>query len=181
MLALAIALITTSPEVPDPLPHPDDWEALSAALIAKSVELDLVDKGEIWHPFTDKDNWEFDLNGVRRRYQELKDAPPLSDAKWWPSQKELHGPRSFNLTYQFNLRQIRPTLSPYMEPVWVETMAETKALYALWDACDDAKIEHYSPRYRRLALKKLKDALSTEDYYAGRLPFYVPIHRFVSE
>jgi hypothetical protein len=42
----------------------------------------------------------------------------------------------------------------------------------------DARCEYYYVTVRRQALKRLKDMLGEDDYYAAKLPPHVPIWRF---
>ena len=59
-----------------------------------------------------------------------------------------------------------------------ETIRETDRLYRLWDAIREAKCDYHYVTYRRMALKKLKDALGEQAYMFGELPPYVPDWRF---
>jgi hypothetical protein len=57
-------------------------------------------------------------------------------------------------------------------------LRETDDLYRVWDAIRDARCESFYITTRRMALKRLRDLIGPEAYYAGHLPPYVPTWRF---
>src|SRR5947209_19765408 len=82
--ALAAALLTTPPEGPDPPPDPQDWPALQQAIQSLAVEWEILDPREARYVMARPEDWENDIALLRRRYQELKDAPRLCEAQRFP-------------------------------------------------------------------------------------------------
>jgi hypothetical protein len=59
-----------------------------------------------------------------------------------------------------------------------EALQEADRLYQIWDTVRDARCDYYYVTVRRQALKKLREAVGPQAYYAGCLPPHVPVWRF---
>lgn len=58
-----------------------------------------------------------------------------------------------------------------------EVLQETERLYLVWDTARDAWCEQFYSNVRRQSLKKLRDLIGAEGYYAGRIPAHVLLRR----
>jgi hypothetical protein len=114
---------------------------------------------------------------LRRRQAELRDAPPLADVERLPGKAEVGELLAFNRSYRRHLEAAGPLNRDRAAPLRA-ALKETDALYQVWDAVHDARCEYYYVTVRRLALKRLRDAVGPARYAAGDLPPVVPLWRF---
>ena len=59
-----------------------------------------------------------------------------------------------------------------------EAIQEAKLLYDVWDTARDINTEYYYVTVQRSAMKRLRELIGPQAYYAGVLPAHVPIWRF---
>jgi len=174
---LAAGLLTTPPDVPEPPIDADEWPAVQEALQTLAVEWEILDPREVRYVLARQEDYDNDLNLLRRRYQELKDAPRLSDCTRFPDRGTVNDLLAFNRSYRRHLDgrqcvehdrcfQLRTALK------------ETDWLYQVWDSVRDARCEYYYITVRRQALKRLRCMIGQEGYMNGDLPPYVPLWRF---
>jgi hypothetical protein len=175
--ALAAALLTTPPDVPDPPPAADDWPALQEAVQSLAVEWEILDPREVRYVMARAEDWDNDLALLRRRYQELKDAPKLSDAQRFPDRGTVNDLLAFNRAYRRHLDS-RQSLEQDRCQGLRTALKETDWLYQVWDSVRDARCEYYYITVRRQALKRLKQMVGPEAYDTADLPPYVPLWRF---
>jgi hypothetical protein len=114
---------------------------------------------------------------LRRRYQELSDAPPLCDCIRFPDCSLVNKLLSFNRSYHQHLVS-RQALDPTGRWELHEALQEADRLYQIWDTVRDARCDYYYVTVRRQALKSLREAIGPQAYYAGCLPPHVPVWRF---
>lgn len=174
---LAVALFTTPPDVPEPLPDPDYWPDLQSALIAVGIEWEILDPRETRYVFARIEDFDDNINLMRRRYQELKDAPRLSDGQRFPDHRTVNDLLGFNRAYRRYL-DARQSMEHDRSDRLRTAIKEADHLYQIWDAVRDARCEYYYITVRRQALKRLRCMIGPEDYTVGHLPPYVPIWRF---
>lgn len=174
---LALALLAAPPDTPEPPVASQDWPALQSSLQRLAVEMEILDPREVRYVLSRPEDFETDLNLLRRRYQEAVDAPPLSDSDRFPDRNSVNEYLSFNRAYRRYLEARQP-LEP--DRIWQfrEALRETDWLYQVWDAVRDARCEFYYVTVRRQALKHLRALVGPKAYYSGQLPPYVPVWRF---
>src|SRR5438067_9930607 len=102
-LVLAAALLTAPPGTPEPAPAADRWPALQAALHQTAVEWEILDPRETRYVLARLDDFETDLNLLRRRYVDLADAPPVLDGARFPDRRTVNELIRFNRAYRKNL------------------------------------------------------------------------------
>jgi hypothetical protein len=176
-VCLALALLAAPPDTPEPPVPAEDWPALQTALQELAVELEILDPREVRYVLTRPEDFETDLNLLRRRYHELADAPRLSDGGRFPDRNSVNEYLAFNRAYRRYLDARQP-LEPDRTWQFREALRETDWLYQVWDAVRDARCEFYYVTVRRQALKRLRDLVGPDAYYNGELPPYVPVWRF---
>jgi hypothetical protein len=91
---------------------------------------------------------------LRRRYQDLKDAPPLVDCQRFPDRSTISDLLAFNRAYRQHLDN-RQTME--MVHTWEvrDALQEADHLYHVWDTARDARCDYYYVTVRRQALKRL--------------------------
>lgn len=145
------------------------------ALLA--VDWEVMDKRELVFYFQERYAFESEVSTVRTRFAELSDAPRLADVPRFPSREETIEAMSFNRQFYIYLdrqRDIYPR--KYFE--YSTIMYEVDVLLNIWDAARDAATDSYHVSVRRAGLKRLYEKLGPEDYYAGRMPAFVPLRWF---
>jgi len=175
--ALAAALLTTPPEVPDPPPDVQDWPAVQAAIQSLAVKWEILDPREVRYVMARREDWENDIALLRRRYQELKDAPKLCDAQRFPDRNTVNDLLAFNRAYRRHV-DARQALEQDRGPRLRAALKETDYLYQVWDSVRDARCEYYYITVRRQALRRLREMIGPEAYDSATLPPYVPLWRF---
>ena len=174
---LAAALLLQPPDSPEPLDVAEAFPGLREALQSLAVEWEVLDTREVRYILTRPEDFTSDLNLLRRRCQELADAPPAHDCQRFPDRATINELLAFNRAYRQHLDMRQPA-----EPArWWElrsVLQETDQLYQVWDTVRDARCEYYYVTVRRQALKRLRDMLGENAYYTGEMPPHVPVWRF---
>lgn len=175
--ALAVALLSASP---DPADKPADVAAFTTVrptLQCLGVAWELLDPRECRRTFMRAEDLACDLRLLRKRYDELCDAPPLHDCMRFPDRSLVNEMIAFNRAYKAHLESRAP-----LELTWWwelhESLQETERLFQIWDLVRDARCQFYYVNVRRGSLKKLRETLGPVAYYGGQLPPHVPIWRF---
>jgi len=170
---IAILLIT-APEPPSPIESGRSGP-IRDVIRNLALQWELLDPRE--ERFLKPEDFATDLAVVRRRVQELWDAPRLHEGIRFPDKNSVNQMLAFNRSYKRHLDLMKPLLPDQQETVRA-ALRETDQLYQVWDKVHDARSEIYYVPVRRLALKHLRDLVGPEAYYTGRLPPHVPVWRF---
>src|SRR5947209_7704322 len=174
---LALVLLTTPPEPASAGTAPEAYVQLRPTIQAVAVQLEILDPREVRYILARPEDFQSDLNLLRRRFRELADAPPVSDSLRFPDREAINEMLSFNRAYRqyIDIRQ-----SVELAHWWEHqaTLQETEQLYQVWDTVRDSRCEYYYVTVRRQALKRLREQLGEHAYYSGQLPPYVPVWRF---
>jgi hypothetical protein len=138
---------------------------------------EILDPREVRYVLTRPEDFPSDLKLLRRRYADLKDAPPLSDCMRFPDRSLVNDMLAFNRVYRQHLTN-RQALE--RDNAWElrEMILETDRLYAIWDLARDARCDYYYVTVRRQALKKIKEEIGDQAFYSGYLPPHVPVWQF---
>jgi hypothetical protein len=173
----ALVLLTAAPTAVDSGDTPRISAALRVHLQELAVEWEILDPRELRYILARPEDFSSDLNLLRRRHRELVSAPPLSDCLRFPERATINDLLSYNRAYRqhIDLRQ------PVELIRWWElrvALQETERLYQIWDSVRDARCDYYYVVVRRQALKRLREQIGDEAYYAGDLPPSVPLWRF---
>lgn len=174
---LALALLTAPPDTVDTTLSAEACDRLRPVLQTLAVQMEILDSREVRYILARQEDFQSDLNLLRRRYRDLADAPPVTDSLRFPEREAINEMLSFNRAY----RQYIDTRQTVELSHWWEhqaTLQETEQLYQVWDTVRDARCEYYYVTVRRQALKRLREQLGEQHYYSGQLPPYVPVWRF---
>ena len=174
---LAAGLLTTPPDVPEPPIDSQDWPAVQEALHKLAVEWEILDPREVRYVLARAEDFESDLNMLRRRYQDLKDAPKLTDCQRFPDRGTVNDLLAFNRAYRRHL-DARQALEQDRCAQLRAAQKETDWLYQVWDSVRDARCDYYYITVRRQALKRLHEMIGADAYDHGELPPFVPLWYF---
>jgi hypothetical protein len=173
---LAVALLSIPP---DPKEKPDvtGLATVRPTVQALALNWELLDPQECRYTLSRAEDFAGDLKLLRRRHQDLADAPPLGDSLRFPPRALVNELLSFNRAYKQHLDS-RQSLEVTSWWELHETLQEVDRLYVIWDLVRDARCDIYYVSVRRQALRKLREAIGADAYYSGNLPPHVPIWRF---
>jgi hypothetical protein len=146
-------------------------------LQALALKWEILDPREVRYILARPEDYVADLNLLRRRYQELVNAPALGDCARFPERSAVNELLAFNRAY----RQHIDVRQPLEQLHWWElrtALHETDRLYQIWDKVRDARCDYYYVNVRRQALKQLRELVGDEAYYSANLPPCVPLWRF---
>jgi hypothetical protein len=175
--ALAVALLTAPPDKVELPVAAEEFATVGPTLQSLAITWEVLDPREVRYVLTRPEDFGADLQLLRRRYRELEDAPPLCDCLRFPNRTFINDLLSFNRAYRQHL-DCRQALDLIYWWELHEALQESDRLYQIWDTVRDARCDYYYVTVRRQALKKLREAIGPEAYYAGCLPPHVPIWRF---
>jgi hypothetical protein len=172
---LLAATLLTCPDDPTAT-GPEVYALVHAPLQTLAVEWEILDPREIRYVLSRPEDFSSDLGLLRRRLQDLADAPPANDCERFPDRAAINDLLSFNRAY----RQHIDVRQPGEPGRWLEirnALQETDHLYQVWDTVRDARCEYYYVTVRRTALKRLRELVGEDAYYSGKLPPHVPVWR----
>jgi hypothetical protein len=176
-LILAAALLTAPVNTPEQTPAEENWPAVRDALHKTAVDWEIMDPRETRYVLAAREDFEPDLNLLRKRYGELADAPKLADARRLPDRRTVNELIRFNRAYRKTLEE-RMVWEADRCDLFCAAMQETDRMYRQWDAVRDAQCDFYYVTVRRAALKRLRDAIGADAFATGHMPHYVPEWRF---
>lgn len=174
---LAVALLTSPPETAETLATPTTYAVVRPTLQTLAVQWEVLDPREVRYVLTRAEDFASDLKLLQRRYQDLQLAPPLHDSNRFPPRSVVSDMLAFNRAYRQHLENRQ---SVDLARWWDlrEAIQETDRLYQVWDTVRDSRCEYYYVTVRRQSLKRLRETLGPQSYYAGSLPPHVPVWRF---
>lgn len=184
-VVLAIAMLTAPVGTPENC-HPDDFPALRTAIHAKAVEWEIMDPRETRYVLATHEDFQGDLDLLRKRYESLKDAPRLADCNKLPDRRTVNELVKFNRDFRKHLEERLAWETDRADIIGV-TIQETDRLYKHWDAIRDAQCDFYYVSVRREALKRLRDGnhgiggIGEHDFAIGKMPDFVPTWRFATK
>lgn len=172
---LALAILTGNEDVAD---KADMFSNLKDAIVNVAVERELLDtRNETRFMLKNWNCFQADIDMIRQRYIELKDAPFVEDARRFPNKEYINELISFNRAFKANLEEYANCHNARRDEYSL-VIKETERLYLLYDVVRDAQSDYYYVTVRRTALLKLKGIIGNEAYYSGELPPHVPVWRF---
>jgi hypothetical protein len=178
-LLLAAALLTAPVGTPEQTPTEELWPVVRDAVHKTAIEWELMDPRETRYVMATRDDFDADLNMLRKRYVDLAGAPKLSECQRLPDRRTVSELLKFNRAYRKHLEE-REVWETDRSDVLFAAIQETDRLYRAWDAIRDAQCDFYYVTVRRTALKKLRDTIGAEAFSTGHMPPYVPDWRFAA-
>jgi hypothetical protein len=178
-LMLAALLLTAPVGAPEQTPPQERWPAMQGAIHQIAIDWEILDPRETRYVLGKPEDFQEDLNFLRKRRIDFEDVPKVSESDRLPTKQAVNDNIRFNRAYRKNL-ETRLTWEPDRANLINEAIQETEKLYKIWDAMRDAKCDYHYVTVRRLALKRLKDLIGPEVYLTGESPPYVPDWRFAA-
>lgn len=163
-IVLAQPVETPTLEPADPV----SWAGFRAALLDVAVLREIADPRERSHMLT-RGHWQADVDELRRRAEELADAPPLSAVHGLPPKEVLVSGCEWNRQFRYFVAETQE----YEPDRWEElnvVLCECDQLFRIWDAARDARSDCYYVLTRRRGLMQVRDA--------GGLTMPVPTWRY---
>lgn len=173
---LAAALLAAPVDGPTTV-TPELFTRVGPAIQQLAIKAEVLDPREARYILTRAEDFAADLKLLRKRYHEYANAPPLHDCLRFPDRATACELIAFNRTYRQQM-EARQALELVRWREFREAAQEADRLFYVWDAVRDARCDYYYVTVRRDALRKLRDTLGVDDYYAGKLPPHVPVWRF---
>lgn len=173
---VAFLLLTTPPGVTEAPPPDDRWAEVRDGVRDLAIKWELLDPRETHYLLARREEFSVDMNLLRRRYQELKDAPRLADADRLPPKSLAEDVVKANRAFRSVINDRRAFELDRAEMLNA-VLYETDQLYRVWDAVRDARCDFYYVTARRQALRKLRDVLGADAYTAVQLPPATPVWR----
>jgi len=178
-LLLAAALLSGAgpAELQDQAALRAEFPTLRYSLITLSLEWEILDARETRYVLAREEDAASDIRMLQRRFQELSDAPYLSDAVRFPDRAVVNELLAFNRAYR-NYVETRQPMETVQGSQLRAVQREIEYLYQVWDTVRDARCDYYYVTVRRQALKRLRELVGDDAYYRGELPPHVPLWRF---
>lgn len=143
-----------------------------------AVRSELVSPDErLWVPYDADAAFADELAWVRDLWHRTRDCPRIADAARLPPRPQILAWRSFNRAVRSRLATRREWEIDRREELGV-VIAECDALFAFWDAADDARTEHLSVGRRRQQLGRMRALIGEDRYDRGEWPPAWPVWRF---
>lgn len=155
----------------------EEWPALQNAVWTVAINLELMDPRETNFLINRTGDFESDVNILRRRNEDLRDAPKMTDALRLPERGAVNEMCSFNRAFRIHVER-QMVINKDREEIHKDILKETDHLFAVWDAIRDARCESFYVMTRRMAMKRLVRLIGDEAFYTLNLPPYVPVWRF---
>jgi hypothetical protein len=176
-LLFAVMLLSAPIGTPERPPTPDRWPAVQAALHQTAVDWEILDPRETRYVLAKLEDFQEDLDFLRKRKAELAEAPNLIDCYRLPDRQVINDAIRFNRSFGKQL-ELKLLWEADRAGLIREVINENERLYRIWDAMRDAKSELHYVTTRRVALLRLRDQLGPDTYQKGDLPPHVPDWRF---
>lgn len=175
---LALVLLTAPPGSTESAAHLESlYPSVRQHMQTLALKWEILDPREIRYILARQEDFQTDLNLLRRRYRELAGAPALSDSTRFPERAIVNELLAFNRTYRQHVDVRQPVELVHWWELRV-ALQETDRLFHIWDTVRDARCDYYYVTVRRQALKRLREIVGEEAYSNAELPPCVPLWRF---
>src|SRR4029079_19627185 len=95
-LILAAALLTAPVNTPEQTPTEENWVAVRDAVHTVAIDWEIMDPREARYLLATRDDFDPDLNLLRKRFAELADAPKLAACNRLPDRHMVNELIKFN-------------------------------------------------------------------------------------
>lgn len=119
-LILGAALLTAPYGTPETVHNDADWPTIRDAVHKTAVDWEIMDPREVRYVLVVREDFQADLDLLRQRYDELKDAPRLAECARLPDRRHVNEAIKFNRAFK---RSIEDRLAWEADRVDVFTQA----------------------------------------------------------
>lgn len=172
-IALALAMLTAPVGTPEQAPSEEQWPAVRVAIQKLAIGWEIMDPREMGHVMANRDDFAADLDALRKRYREFKDAPMVDDCKRLPDRRITSELIKFNRDFRAHVEN-RMAWEKDRSDVFHAALCDIDRCYRVWDGLRDAQCEFYYVTVRRAGLKKVRDAVGAENFAIGKMSEFVP-------
>src|SRR5262245_47079798 len=165
-LLFAAMLLSAPMGTPEAAPTPERWPAVRDALHQTAVDWEILDSRERRYVLTKREDFQDDLDFLRKRRAELAEAPRVGEAERLPDRLAINDGIRFNRSFRKNM-EIRSAWESDRADFIREVINENERLYKIWDAIRDAKSDLHYVTTRRIALLKLRDMIGPDAFASG--------------
>ena len=158
-------------------PTPERWPIIRDALHQTAVQWEILDPRETRYVLTKPEDFQGDLDFLRKRRVDLAEAPRIVDAQHLPDRNTINDCIRFNRAFRKNM-ELRSAWESDRADFIRQVINENERLYQVWDAIRDARSDLHYVTTRRFALLKLRDLIGPEAFASGINQPYVPDWRF---
>lgn len=176
-LLLAVMLLSAPIGAHEVPPTAERWPAIRDSLQQTAVDWEILDPREKRYVLIKLEDFQEDLDFLRKRRAELAEAPHLFECNRLPDRNTINDYIRFNRAFRKNL-ETRLAWEADRAAFIVSVISENERLYRIWDAIRDARSEMHYVSTRRQALLKLRDMIGPDAYESAQSPPYVPDWRF---
>lgn len=173
----AILLLTALPGTFEPIPSEDAFPEIRDAVHQIAIQWEILDPRETSYIFAKRSEFGNDLDLLRRRVIDFRDAPRLDESERLPERKLVNELLAFNRAYRKHLTE-RHSLEQDRAEVIEGVLVEVDDCYKIWDALRDARTDFYYVTVRRQAMARLKCLVGEDAWHRGEWPPPVPTWRF---
>jgi hypothetical protein len=163
-----------TPEAP---PIPERWPVVRDAIHRIAVDWQILDRRETRYILTKLEDFQDDLDFLRKRRADLTEAPTVVEAERFPDKVTINDYIRFNRAFRRNM-ELRGAWETDRADFIREVINENERLYRIWDTMRDARSDLHFVTTRRVALLKLRDLIGVEAFASGDPQPYVPDWRF---
>ena len=175
-IALAVSLLVAPIDAPLPEINAAEWPVVQSAVWTVAVNWELMDPRETNFLFNRVADAQNDIAILRKRRADLAGVPFVADAMRFPNRDVVNEGIQFNRNLR-NYAEGQGRINLDRERLHQEIVSEIDECYRVWDAIRDARCDSFYVTTRRMALKKIRDKIGAQSYYAGELPPFVPFWR----
>jgi hypothetical protein len=141
-----------------------------------AVQREILDPRELRYLLRTDTEFISDLNLLRRRSQQLSDAPRLTDCCRLPDRDTINRLLSLNRACRNQLQKQQLQAASDIDAIHA-ACRDYDHLYKIWDCARDARCEFYYVTVRRQALKRVCELIGRQVFESGSLPPCVPLWR----
>lgn len=141
------------------------------------IRTEILDPSELRYYLNKPRDLPGDLRALAARAVDLHGTPFTADADRFPPLVLCQAAKDLNCRYRRSL-ELRQWVERRRFWECEDRLSESRWLYQVWDTASDCQSRDSYVVTRRHALKKLRELIGDECYYAGDLPPCVPVWRF---
>lgn len=176
-LLFAAMLLSAPIGTPEVKPTAERWPIVRDAIHHMAVEWEIMDPRETRYVLTKVEDYQDDLDFLRKRRMDLAEAPRIADANALPDRETINDHIRFNRAFRKNM-ELRMAWESDRADFIRAVIDENEMLYKIWDAIRDGKSDMHYVTTRRHALLKLRDLVGPDAFVKGTDMPFVPDWRF---
>lgn len=176
-MIFAVSLLLAPAGTPEQTPPPERWAEVTGAIHRVAIDWEIMDKRECRYICGEPNDYQSDLDLLRRRRVEYADLPRLNDGAWLPRGPVVDTYIEFNRDHLKHLDK-RLIFEPDRADLLLKAICETQKLYGVLDGIREGTSELSYVTSRRKALGRVRDRIGQDAWDKCVLPECVPSWTF---